>query len=147
VKVGRFDDKSVEILAGLDEGELVVTSAQFLLDSESSKSSDFKRMNHPLEASDVSNAVPSSADAIGIINNIMFDHRMLNISRGPIEKWDRPAATLDFIVSEDVEMAGLENGMKLQFTFHMMDGNFIITEIYPQAPSSENLNSNNSDSE
>ena len=147
VKVGRFDDKSVEILAGLDEGELVVTSAQFLLDSESSKSSDFKRMNHPLEASDVSNSVPSSADAIGIINNIMFDHRMLNISRGPIEKWDRPAATLDFIVSEDVEMAGLENGMKLQFTFHMMDGNFIITEIYPQAPSSDNRTSNNSDSE
>jgi len=147
VKVGRFDDKSVEILAGLEEGELVVTSAQFLLDSESSKSSDFKRMNHPLEVSNISNSVLSSADAIGTINNIMFDHRMLNISRGPIEKWDRPAATLDFTVSEDVEMAGLENGMKLQFTFHMMDGNFMITEIYPQAPSSENLNLNNSDSE
>ena len=49
VKVGKFDDKSVEIIAGLNDGELIVTSAQFLLDSESSKSSDFKRMNHSLE--------------------------------------------------------------------------------------------------
>ncbi len=48
VKVGQYDDSSAEILAGLEQGELVVTSAQFLLDSESSKSSDFKRMHHPL---------------------------------------------------------------------------------------------------
>jgi len=147
VKVGRYDDKSAEILAGLDEGELIVTSAQFLLDSESSKSSDFKRMNHPLEATDFSDSTPSSAEVVGVINNIMFDHRMLNISRGPIEKWDRPAATLDFIVSDDVDMAGLENGMNIQFTFHMMDGNFMITEIYPQAPSSKMNNSDNTESE
>ena len=46
VRVGRFDSESVEILEGLSDGEKIVTSAQFLLDSESSKSSDFKRMNH-----------------------------------------------------------------------------------------------------
>ncbi len=46
VKTGRFTEQSAEILAGLEVGERVVTSAQFLLDSESSKSSDFKRMNH-----------------------------------------------------------------------------------------------------
>jgi Cu(I)/Ag(I) efflux system membrane fusion protein len=45
VKVGRFDQTSTEILSGLNAGDLVVSSAQFLLDSESSKSSDFKRMN------------------------------------------------------------------------------------------------------
>ena len=49
VKLGRFDTEYAEILSGLDVGDTVVTSAQFLLDSESSKSSDFKRMNsdHP----------------------------------------------------------------------------------------------------
>jgi Cu(I)/Ag(I) efflux system membrane fusion protein len=46
VMVGRFDSKSVEILTGLVAGEEVVSSAQFLLDSESSKSSDFKRMSN-----------------------------------------------------------------------------------------------------
>ena len=152
VKVGRFDDKSVEILAGLKEGELVVTSAQFLLDSESSKSSDFKRMNHPLDAKDESQATPSSAEVYGVINNIMFEHRMLNISREAIEKWNRPATTLDFVVSDDVAMTGLENGMKIQFVFHVMNGQFMITELYPQAPADpqaalENTKFSDSDNE
>ena len=45
VTLGRFDTDYTEILSGLEVGDAVVTSAQFLLDSESSKSSDFKRMN------------------------------------------------------------------------------------------------------
>jgi len=142
VKIGRYDDKSAEILAGLDEGELVVSSAQFLLDSESSKSSDFKRMNHPLEATEYEQSAPSSAEALGQINSIMLDHRMLNITRGPIEKWGRPGATLDFVVSDDVDMMGLEKGMDIQFTFHMMNGQFIVTEIYPQ-PSGTFVNQSN----
>ncbi|MEJ2444570.1 MAG: efflux RND transporter periplasmic adaptor subunit [Exilibacterium sp.] len=46
VKVGRIGENQVEILSGLEEGERIVTSAQFLIDSESSKTSDFRRMNH-----------------------------------------------------------------------------------------------------
>ena len=46
VKVGRIEQNMAEILEGVAEGEEVVTSAQFLLDSESSKTSDFKRMHH-----------------------------------------------------------------------------------------------------
>src|SRR5690606_20026531 len=46
VKAGRSDDTHVEILQGLNEGDEVVSSAQFLLDSESSKTSDFARMDH-----------------------------------------------------------------------------------------------------
>lgn len=49
VKLGRMNGNYAEILQGLDEGAEIVTSAQFLLDSESSKTSDFKRMNHDAE--------------------------------------------------------------------------------------------------
>ncbi|MEP4148095.1 MAG: efflux RND transporter periplasmic adaptor subunit [Halioglobus sp.] len=45
VKAGRIAGGSVEILSGLSQGDIIVTSAQFLLDSESSKSADFDRMN------------------------------------------------------------------------------------------------------
>lgn len=45
VKVGRWFDEHVEILEGLKEGDTIVTSAQFLLDSESSIRSDFKRID------------------------------------------------------------------------------------------------------
>jgi len=47
VNVGRVGDKYAEILNGLSPGDTVVTSAQFLIDSESSKTSDFQRMSSP----------------------------------------------------------------------------------------------------
>jgi Cu(I)/Ag(I) efflux system membrane fusion protein len=56
VKTGRSDGKLIEVLQGMNAGEAVVTSAQFLLDSESSKTSDFKRMHveQPMSADDMS---------------------------------------------------------------------------------------------
>jgi len=45
ITAGRRGDTHTEVLAGLREGDTVVTSAHFLLDSESSISSDFRRMD------------------------------------------------------------------------------------------------------
>jgi len=50
VKVGIENQQTIEILSGLELGQKIVTSAQFLLDSESSISADFDRM---LEEQDV----------------------------------------------------------------------------------------------
>ena len=44
VRTGRLSGDQAEILKGLRAGDEVVTSAQFLLDSESSKTADFERM-------------------------------------------------------------------------------------------------------
>lgn len=44
VQPGRVGEQQVEILDGLEAGQQVVTSAQFLIDSESSKSADLTRM-------------------------------------------------------------------------------------------------------
>lgn len=44
VTTGRFFNDQVEILSGLKAGDEVVTSAQFLIDSESNIDSDLKRM-------------------------------------------------------------------------------------------------------
>ncbi len=53
VNVGRFGEHYIEILQGLREGDHIVTSAQFLLDSESSKTLGAARMHH--DAGDASN--------------------------------------------------------------------------------------------
>ncbi|MBV1911922.1 MAG: efflux RND transporter periplasmic adaptor subunit [Kangiellaceae bacterium] len=134
VKIGRFDDHSVEILSGIQIGDFVVTSAQFLVDSESSKTSDFNRML-PISAvkkGDVTNdynLTKEQARVTGIINTISPDHRKLNISRGPVEKWGRAAATLDFIVSDSIALEGLQPGSTINFVFSLVDGEFIISEI------------------
>ncbi|MFT7220037.1 MAG: Cu(I)/Ag(I) efflux system membrane fusion protein [Candidatus Azotimanducaceae bacterium] len=45
VEIGRVGDDFAEVKHGLRDGDRVVTSAQFLIDSESSKTSDFARMD------------------------------------------------------------------------------------------------------
>jgi Cu(I)/Ag(I) efflux system membrane fusion protein len=45
VRLGRWGDDQVEVLRGLEEGEQIVTSAQFLLDSESNKRGGLQRLN------------------------------------------------------------------------------------------------------
>ena len=47
--INEEDHAIVEVLSGLEVGQEVVTSAQFLLDSESSISADFDRMQEELE--------------------------------------------------------------------------------------------------
>ncbi len=45
VEVGRISGDQAEIVSGLERGDRIVSSAQFLIDSESSRSSDFQRMD------------------------------------------------------------------------------------------------------
>jgi Cu(I)/Ag(I) efflux system membrane fusion protein len=144
VNVGRFNNNYVEVLSGLAEGEKIVSSAQFLLDSESSKSSDFKRMEPLEEISDDNingnkKVTISSATVHGTViavdaslNNSTIhadtpSHRMVTIDREAIEKWNRPAASVDFIVDDTVDMTIFTLGAYVMFTFEIRDGEFIIT--------------------
>jgi Cu(I)/Ag(I) efflux system membrane fusion protein len=130
VSVGRFDSEHVEILSGLSEDELVVSSAQFLLDSESSKTSDFKRMNieqaHEMSSNSDDKEIMPSATVHGTVTSTMTDHRMVTIDREAIEKWGREAASVDFIVGENVDMSLFTVDAYLMFTFEIQDGEFII---------------------
>jgi Cu(I)/Ag(I) efflux system membrane fusion protein len=75
------------------------------------------------------NSGVSSATVIGTVNSLMVDHGMINISRSAIEKWNRPAATVDFIIEKGINLAEFEQGMEVKFTFEIKDGNFVIVEI------------------
>lgn len=52
IKIGIESDNQVEVLEGLKEGETIVTSAQFLIDSESSLNASFNRTDEAPEAVD-----------------------------------------------------------------------------------------------
>ena len=132
VDVGRSDGKQIEILAGLSASDTIVTSAQFLLDSESSKTSDFKRMSAmDMDMENTSQPV-AHAQVTGIINSIDSDTRIANISRGPIEKWQRPAATLDFYIANNIALAQLSAGMEIDFTFAIENGEFTVITLHDE---------------
>lgn len=123
VKTGIITDRHIEILKGLSEGERVVTSAQFLLDSESSKHSDFKRLSHPIET--------PFAHVNGKINSINTSTQTINISREGIKKWNRGPATLDFKITDKALLNAAKVGEKISFRFVIDKGDFIITNITP----------------
>jgi Cu(I)/Ag(I) efflux system membrane fusion protein len=141
VKVGRFDEQSAEILSGLTEGEKVVTSAQFLIDSESSKTSDFKRMNHSEEV------VPASVWVEATINSLMADHRMINASHKAISVWDWPEMTMDFTVVREIDFASLKAGMTLHLEITKSDKDqYQITNVHiPGADDDKSLDDLNLD--
>jgi membrane fusion protein, copper/silver efflux system len=132
VQTGRVGDKLVEVRSGLSEGDQVVVSAQFLLDSESSKRAGFIRMNHvgdrteTAESHDMS--IPS-AWADGVINSLDEVARLMNISRGAIAKWQRPPATMDFTMADSLDLDGFKPGDHIRFRFEIRDSIFIVTEL------------------
>lgn len=130
---GRIKEKDmVEILSGLNQGDVIVTSAQFLIDSESSKTSDFKRMSsldHSHALSEPSSVSDGAASVDGIIQKVNHQTGILTIARGPITQWDRPAATLDFHVIEDINIHAFKEGDAVRFTFELIADEFTVTAI------------------
>ncbi|QQD19932.1 efflux RND transporter periplasmic adaptor subunit [Spongiibacter nanhainus] len=125
VKVGRVGEDQVEILSGLVADDRIVTSAQFLIDSESSKSSDFKRMDH----GDMKVEPDNTAEVSGTVNRVDVQAGTVNISRGAIAKWGRPASTLDFGVGRGVDLDALSEGDRLRFRFRVDNGTFTVVEV------------------
>ncbi|WOJ94797.1 efflux RND transporter periplasmic adaptor subunit [Congregibacter variabilis] len=146
VKAGRISNSQVEIMEGVSEGDEIVASAQFLLDSESSKKSDFMRMDHPSPkrrnsqpvAVQTQQSTPTDssqiAEVMGVVNRVDSATRIANISREEIPKWNRPAATMDFILSESVDIELLEAGQSIHFRFVIDDGQFIIDRVHVMPP-------------
>lgn len=129
VEVGRVNNQEIEIISGLKEDDRIVTSAQFLLDSESSISSDFKRIDTEESEPKEDMAIPE-ATVNGIILTIDLKANTLEIQREAIEKWQRPEAVMIFHVSEQVDISSVAINMPVTFTFEVRE-QFLITDITP----------------
>ena len=124
VKSGQSDHRQIEIISGLKEGEQVVSSAQFLLDSESSKTSDFKRMDH-------TQTMPSSVWVAGKILNVTSNRRIVSASHEAIEEWSWPKMTMDFSVNTKIDMDSLREGTQLHMELKKLDdGQYEISNIH-----------------
>lgn len=123
VSTGRVDENKVEILEGISTGDEVVVSAQFLLDSESSINSDFKRMGHDEQVDQVWTQAT--------INNVMPDQRMITITHEPIPEWEWPVMTMDLIVTENVLLDEVKRNQVVHLQLDKTaDNNYLISEIH-----------------
>ena len=132
VKVGNQDADHIEILSGLNEGDKIVVSAQFLIDSESSKTSDFLRMAAIEQESEATHERKVWVQAK--IENVMLSHRMVTMTHQAIDEWDWPEMTMDFIVGDNVDISQLENGLSLHVELSQGEnGENILSNIHIMA--------------
>lgn len=124
VRLGRLGAHHYEVLAGLEAGDRVVTSAQFLIDSESSRQAELQRMGDPPEKA------PQTARVGGTVIDLAADRRLVTIDRDAIAKWQRPAARVTFIVDAAVDMRELLVGERIDFTFAIESGEFVLTRVH-----------------
>ncbi len=125
VSAGHEGGGRVQILDGISASDEVVTSAQFLIDSESNIDAELAR----IEARD-SEPKMARVTARGTVQGVMGETAMLSITHDPIEAWGWPTMKMDFTVSDSVDISQLKAGQVIEFELTRQEGHeYLITSI------------------
>lgn len=114
----------IQILKGLTEGDKVVTSAQFLIDSESNIEAELARMEEEANVSSIETAV-----LVGSVNRVMSDSKKMNVTHQPVTEWGWPSMKMDFEVANEVDINHLKKGDLIRFEVSKISGNYPVTKI------------------
>ncbi|MGA0609621.1 efflux RND transporter periplasmic adaptor subunit [Caldimonas sp. KR1-144] len=115
ITLGAELGEQVEVLAGLSEGEQVVASGQFLVDSEARLKSVLGAMAAGSPASAPAAAAPHVYRAEGKVERIDADG--ITISHGPLPELQWPAMTMGFGKPDPKAFADLQAGDVVRFEF------------------------------
>lgn len=131
VETGREAAGQTEIRRGLQPGQRVVLSGQFLIDSEASLRGLETRLNSEPAAA----AAAAPADTHRTEAQVeAVQGRMVTLSHPPIPSLKWPAMTMDFQLPPGAPATGLAPGARVEIEFRMPgEGAPQITSIRPQA--------------
>ena len=107
VRAGIESGDWVEILAGVEQGESLVVSGQFLIDSEASLRASLMRMTKPVRTAD---KAIRRAIGYGVIKALMPAQGRINLAHEAIPELDWPAMQMDFQLAGGVSLEGLAVG-------------------------------------
>lgn len=132
---GRYRSRSVEpgfetrdrvaILSGLEAGERVVTSGQFLIDSESNVDTALARMDDaPVEAN------PNRAIVDAVVEGYRMAQRYITLRHDPIPQWSWPEMSMGFEVSDARLLEDLRLDQRVSVTIERRtDNEYVIVAI------------------
>ena len=121
VGIGQEMGDDIEVTQGLAEGEQVVASGQFLIDSEARLRSVTGSMSAPVAMAPASAASMSAAPTSGVyagegqVESVEADG--ITISHGPIAALKWPAMTMGFSKPEAKAFADIKPGDTVRFEF------------------------------
>jgi Cu(I)/Ag(I) efflux system membrane fusion protein len=134
VTAGIESGDFVEIVSGLREGDRVVTSGQFLIDSEASLKASLARMSAPANTSD--NKIDNSMDmkdnmiqGSGAVTEMTTGERKIKIAHEPIDALGWPSMNMFFDVKEGVSLDQFKADDKVRFELEKGDNGYMITSI------------------
>ncbi len=127
VRLGQENGGLVAVLQGLDEGQRVVASGQFLIDSEASlKGIEARTAQEPAAAV----AKPALHEADGRI--VAISAQGLTISHGPFTTLGMPGMTMTFALARPELAEGLKVGERVRFGVSQGDAGLVIEQVSPQ---------------
>ena len=116
VQLGQESDGKTAILKGLEEGQKVVTSGQFLLDSEASLKGIVASSE---EESPPSAAASSFHEADGQI--VEINDKEVTLAHGPFKTLGMPGMTMTFPLANPALMQGFKTGDKVRVAVSQTD--------------------------
>ncbi|MBP7817114.1 MAG: efflux RND transporter periplasmic adaptor subunit [Phenylobacterium sp.] len=115
IRIGREAGGKTEVLGGLSEGEKVVASGQFLIDSEASLSGVQPRLMGAEATEPGRPAVAATYETIGRIEQVASDKITLSHRPVPALRW--PAMTMTFRMEDPGLVRGYKVGDQVRFGF------------------------------
>ena len=147
VELGMRADGYAEVLEGLAAGEMVVVSANFLIDAESNLKAALSGFGHappgsaPAEngqamsgASRTAAAAPApeSHHGTGEIKEMDWAHARVTIAHDPIASLNWPAMIMDFRARDPALLQALKPGQKVDFEIvEASAGEYVMVRIQP----------------
>ena len=129
VMTGLESGEYVEVLAGISEGDEIVTSSQFLIDSESSIAGSVKRLESVDEIPE--QRALGQVFASGWVDEVDLEHRRISVSHGPIDALGWPSMTMVFDTKPGVDLSSIEVGQDIRFALvQEQAGEYVMEHIF-----------------
>lgn len=132
VQTGIETSDRVEIVSGLKPGEKVVTSAQFLIDSEANLKGALERLQSNTTPTQKPVPQENSVMAQGIIKSMDPVKHTMTIQHQPIPALGWPAMTMSFQIKKEIAFYPFKVNQEIQFVLQKDDKDqWIVIMIHP----------------
>ncbi len=135
VKTGAEFGGRTEILAGIKQGERVVASGQFLIDSEASLRTTLERLESTGDAAPAGAAKDALHKGRGRVTELDPLKGRVELDHEPISSMKWPQMKMGFSVADKASLAKLKKGDAVEFELRgepTKDGDYVIEKIAPR---------------
>jgi Cu(I)/Ag(I) efflux system membrane fusion protein len=123
VAIGQMSGDQIEVRSGLNEGQRIVASGQFLIDSEASLAGVVARLAASAPQADAAHTY-SASGRITVVSA-----QSITIAHGPVAELSWPAMTMQFSFARPDLARGLSAGQNVRFEFQQGGAGYVVTSI------------------